>query len=180
LLPNSCSVIPRDSWIADEETPGIAPLKPEYYDRLLDTIEKADSECDVLIILLHWGTEYVDLPETWQTEIAQKMIDRGADAIVGHHSHVLQGIVFYNNKPILYSIGNFVFLKKNDKAGHSAIFSMKFNKEGFMEGSIQPVNIKYCKANLLPATDELRDKIIQHVGRLSKERGTMMDADGKF
>jgi poly-gamma-glutamate capsule biosynthesis protein CapA/YwtB (metallophosphatase superfamily) len=44
------SIIPRDSWIADEEAPGVAPLKPEYYDRLLDNIEKADSECDVLII----------------------------------------------------------------------------------------------------------------------------------
>lgn len=64
---------------------------------------------DYRIAFIHWGTEYASQPQDKQKEIAHQIIDLGADIILGHHPHVAQSIEVYNNKPIFYSLGNFVF-----------------------------------------------------------------------
>jgi len=61
-----------------------------------------------LIVYIHWGLEYQLRPEKWQQELAYRLIDRGADAIIGHHPHVFQSFELYKQKPIVYSLGNFV------------------------------------------------------------------------
>lgn len=61
-----------------------------------------------LIAYLHWGLEYQQTPEQWQVVLARQLIDLGADAIIGHHPHVVQTVELYQHKPILYSLGNFV------------------------------------------------------------------------
>ncbi|MBQ1554355.1 MAG: CapA family protein [Clostridia bacterium] len=63
----------------------------------------------VIIVNLHWGVEGSSVPESWQVEAAHSMIDAGADMVVGHHPHVLQGIEVYNGHYIAYSLGNFSF-----------------------------------------------------------------------
>ncbi len=174
------SIIPHKSWIAQDTIPGIAPLVPDQYDRILQHIEASDAQCDILIVLLHWGIEHSDQVEPWQQQLAQKMIGHGADAIVGHHPHVLRGIAFYRNKPIIYSTGNFIFLKRDEKAGRSAIFTMELNREGFVRGNIQPIHIQYGKANLLQKNNPLRQKIIDDIHKLSIPLGTTFTPDGEF
>lgn len=116
------AIIPWSSWEAGEDKPGAAVLKPEYEKIILENISKASKECDILTVLPHWGVEYATTPSEKLRELAHAMIDAGADIIVGHHPHVLQGIEFYKDKPILYSIGNFVFLKNDDLCGRTGIF----------------------------------------------------------
>ena len=174
------SIIPNQSWIATEDLPGIAPLKPKYYERVLERIKAANEQCDILVVLLHWGKEHSNQVEQWQRELAQKMIDNGADAIIGHHPHVLRGIEFFQNKPIIYSIGNFIFLKRDDKAGQTAIFKMRLSKDGFVQGSIRPVHIQYAKANLLGEDSELSKKIIAEMQELSQPLGTTFTVSGDF
>lgn len=60
------------------------------------------------ILYLHWGVEYQSGPTEAQRELAHRLIDAGADVIIGHHPHVFQTIEFYKHKPIIYSLGNFV------------------------------------------------------------------------
>jgi poly-gamma-glutamate synthesis protein (capsule biosynthesis protein) len=62
-----------------------------------------------IIVIPHWGTEYVHYPNDFQKETAHLLIDAGADLIVGHHPHVVQSIEKYRDKLIFYSLGNFVF-----------------------------------------------------------------------
>ena len=62
-----------------------------------------------MIALPHWGTEHSTILETAQTDGAKEYIDAGADAVIGAHTHCLQGMDFYNGKPIIYSLGNFWF-----------------------------------------------------------------------
>lgn len=62
-----------------------------------------------LIVSLHWGLEYQPTNSLEQQELAHKLVDAGADVIIGHHPHVAQNIELYNNKIIFYSLGNFVF-----------------------------------------------------------------------
>lgn len=61
-----------------------------------------------LILYIHWGLELQPTPEKWQKELAKELIELGVDAIVGHHPHVTQTIEYINNKPVFYSLGNFI------------------------------------------------------------------------
>lgn len=100
-------VIPLASWGAGEETPGL--LTAYEPSRLLREVRQAAASCDHLFVYLHWGVERKDKPEPYQTELGRALIDAGADAVIGAHPHVLQGIELYKGKPIVYSLGNFVF-----------------------------------------------------------------------
>lgn len=174
------SIIPWNYWRADDENPGVAPLQDKDIERALENIKNCDDKCDILITILHWGVEYQSKPQEKQVELAHQIIDAGADIIIGHHPHVLQGIEFYNDKPIFYSIGNFMFLKMNDDAGKTGVFELKINKDGFISGKIHPVNIQYCKANLLSDNNPVKQEIINKMIKLSKEFNTIINPDGSF
>ena len=76
---------------------------------LLNEIKAAQGQCDYLVVYVHGGIERNTQPEEYQRTLARQYIDAGADLVVGSHPHVLQGIEYYKGKPILYSLGNFVF-----------------------------------------------------------------------
>jgi poly-gamma-glutamate synthesis protein (capsule biosynthesis protein) len=76
---------------------------------LLAAVGEADPKTDQLIISLHWGTEYTYYPENWQRQLAHRLVDKGADLIVGNHPHWIQPIEIYKNKVIIYAHGNFIF-----------------------------------------------------------------------
>ena len=64
---------------------------------------------DVVIPFMHWGWEGEPTPSQRQRSLARLMIDAGADAVVGSHPHVVQGAALYRGRPIVWSLGNFVF-----------------------------------------------------------------------
>ena len=64
---------------------------------------------DLVIPFMHWGWEKEPEPSVRQRQLARLMIDAGADAVVGGHPHLTQGTDSYRGKPIIYSLGNFVF-----------------------------------------------------------------------
>jgi len=80
-------------------------------EELIDTIKlfKPSNPESFLIIIMHWGEEYQKINSVSQRELAHKIIEAGADTVVGHHPHVVQNIELYKNKLIFYSLGNFVF-----------------------------------------------------------------------
>jgi poly-gamma-glutamate capsule biosynthesis protein CapA/YwtB (metallophosphatase superfamily) len=88
------------------EYPGILPLDPEL---IVEDVRVARERAALVFVLLHWGFENQPNVHPKQTEIAHLLINAGADAIIGHHPHVPHGIEVYKERPILYSLGNFVF-----------------------------------------------------------------------
>jgi poly-gamma-glutamate synthesis protein (capsule biosynthesis protein) len=72
-------------------------------------IKKLRGECQWVLAFCHWGTEYQNKFNANQQQLARKLIDWGADAVIGHHPHVVQGVEIYRQKPIFYSLGNFIF-----------------------------------------------------------------------
>ena len=70
---------------------------------------KASGESDAIIVIYHNGNEYDARHMIRQTRTGDYYIDAGADLVIMHHSHVVQGIQIRNNRTILYSLGNFVF-----------------------------------------------------------------------
>lgn len=82
----------------------------EVQSQLLQHIAKVQQEgADYIIVNFHWGNELETTPDSNQTTLAHAAIDAGADLVVGHHPHVMQGIESYKNKTIVYSLGNFCF-----------------------------------------------------------------------
>ena len=78
--------------------------------QVIDTIQEVkDQGAQVIIVSFHWGTERSNIPDDIQKTLAHLAVDQGADLVVGHHPHVLQGIEKYQGKNIVYSLGNFCF-----------------------------------------------------------------------
>ncbi len=95
------------------DQPGTAPRIRTYADpddlaALLATIRTAKAEADIVLLSLHWGIHMVrGTLADYQREVAHAAIEAGADAILGHHPHLMKGIGFHRGKPIFYSLGNF-------------------------------------------------------------------------
>ena len=77
--------------------------------RVLREIQRYKKPNNIVIVVMHWGSELAAVPFLWQQAMARRFIDAGADAVVGHHPHVLQGIERYKGRTIAYSLGNFAF-----------------------------------------------------------------------
>lgn len=80
------------------------PIQSDY-----KFISEAKSKVDILIVMVHWGNEYTPEPTTYQKSDASSLMGSGADVIIGSHPHWVQPIEHINGKPVIYSLGNFVF-----------------------------------------------------------------------
>lgn len=82
----------------------------ERIPQLKENIRKLKrQDVDVIVAVFHWGNELERVPDSNQTALAHLAIDEGADLVIGHHPHVVQGIESYKGKNIVYSLGNFCF-----------------------------------------------------------------------
>ncbi len=107
---------------ATETTPGV--LRTYDPALFLAAVQLAAENADVVVAYPHWGTENSTTLEDAQTTLARQLIDAGADLVVGAHPHILQGIEFYKDKPIVYSLGNFWF---NTAAVDTALLEVTLN-----------------------------------------------------
>ncbi|GLT20941.1 hypothetical protein GCM10007933_03930 [Zoogloea oryzae] len=92
---------------AGADHPGIAWSEDSHVIADIRAARKAGA--DLVIPFMHWGWEREPEPSARQRALARRMIDAGAAAVVGGHPHVTQGAELYRGKPIIYSLGNFVF-----------------------------------------------------------------------
>lgn len=91
---------------ATKNKSGVAPYRLDY---ILEDVKLIRNSVDYIIVSIHWGEEYIRYPIPEQIDDARIIIDAGSDVILGHHSHVSQGFQIYKNKPIFFSLGNFLF-----------------------------------------------------------------------
>lgn len=112
------------SYVVDptslDETPGIAPTVetrawPEDVEKVADALVDAKRRADFCIVGIHWGVpngwvaQFQDPIASYQRPLARALVEAGADAVVGHHPHVLHGIELIEGRPVFYSLGNFLF-----------------------------------------------------------------------
>lgn len=100
-------VIPVVEWNIENCQPGLFCT----YDstRLVQRIKEIETQCDYVVVFVHWGKEKKAYPEEYQHNLAKQYIDAGADLVIGNHAHVPQGIEYYKGVPIVYSLGNYIF-----------------------------------------------------------------------
>src|SRR5262249_48792320 len=96
---------------------GVALIDPiENYHQ----ISRARREADIVIVTFHGGNEYLEFPRPGLRKICRYFIDVGADAVIGHHPHVPGAYEYHRGKPIVYSLGNFVFDAESHTEGWSS------------------------------------------------------------
>jgi len=105
--------MPR-SFEADFDAPGIAWSEDEQVEGDIRKARRVH-QADLVIPIMHWGWENERTANTRQRELARRMIEAGADAVIGGHPHVTQDIEHHQGKPIVYSVGNFI-MKETDNA----------------------------------------------------------------
>lgn len=89
--------------------------------KVIGDIRRLRRDVDFLILCAHWGFEFVHIPPYGITLEAQSFIDAGADLILGHHPHVIQGMERYQERDIYYSLGNFIFDMRSAMSRRSVI-----------------------------------------------------------
>ena len=171
-------VIPQMSWYATDKTPGIASGYDYYAESVAACVTQVKEQVDFLIVSTHWGKELAEHPQESDMKFAKLLIDNGADVIMGHHPHVLQGIEIYNNKPIIYSLGNFVFNSRGFKSNSTMITNIEINKQGIIHMKIIPVEIKHGQPSI--AEGHAKEEIIQRMNDLSRRWGTTITRDGEI
>ena len=92
-------------------------------DRVVETVRSVRSQADVVVVICHGGREHPPFPPPYIVQAYRRIADAGADIVIGHHPHAPQGMEIHRGTPIVYSMGNFVFLQKAD---------LFFRRSGYM------------------------------------------------
>ena len=123
---------------ARADRPGVAWLEPE---RVLADIRFARPLADLVIVCPHWGVEYASRPTQTQIRLAHRMIDAGADLVVGSHPHVVQPLEQYHSHWIAYSLGNFVFDQKPAATRHGLMLRVLVRDRRIVQVAPVPVRM---------------------------------------
>lgn len=132
VLIGDCTVVGENTTVLD----GVSA-------RVLREIRRWKKPGNIVIVVMHWGSELATVPFAWQQEMGREFIDAGADAVVGHHPHVVQGIEHYRGRYIAYSLGNFAF-GGNSLARHPETFVLRLHFPGV------GARTRLCSVSLVP------------------------------
>jgi len=165
-------------FFAGNNRPGTAP----GYEKLVTAdIKNARSQADYVVVSFHWGKEAVSAVQVYQRTVAQQAINAGADIIIGHHPHILQGIERYKNGLIFYSLGNFAFASRSTTADVSAMIRLRLDRD-HREAEILPLDVRYRLVGFQPRllAGEKGAAVIEQLNNLSKPFKTgIQNIDGK-
>ena len=109
-----------------------------------------DERADFVVASFHWSAEKLEIPKAYQIELAHLAIDSGADLVLGHHPHVLQGIEKYRSRLIAYSLGNFAFGSYSSYAVDSIILKVYLNQDGLFYARCIPINVNNSEVEFQP------------------------------
>ena len=110
---------------------------------IIELMKTAEEKSDYQVVMFHGGTEKIHAPEEWKRRAAHKLVDNGADLVVGGHPHVLQPREVYNGVEIVYSIGNFCYGGHRRPENRTVIYQMKLTID-------KDMNLKASASNMIP------------------------------
>lgn len=143
---------------------------------------------DLILACCHWGIERENYPTENQKYLGHKCIDLGADLVIGHHPHVLQGVEEYNGKFIIYSLANFCFgANRNPADKDTMIFRQTFTFIDGVKQEDRQIQIIPCSVSSVkdrnnfqptPVWGEEAARIIGRINTYSKDFGVFFTEDG--
>ena len=137
------------TWTNRLETPSGKEYLNNVYDpvKVKEDIEKVRDQVDVVIVAMHWGTEYSTTVSSTQQEIATYLASLGVDIIIGSHPHVVEPIAFIGKTMVIYSLGNFI----SDQVGVERLTGLMVGIDihKTVENGVTTIELKNPRANLL-------------------------------
>ncbi|NJP11043.1 MAG: CapA family protein [Leptolyngbyaceae cyanobacterium RU_5_1] len=152
-----------DEYEATETAAGVNSIKE---DRIAEDIRMIRDQVDWIVVNYHWGQELADFPADWQVQLGHFTIDQGADLVVGHHPHVLQGAEIYKGRAIAYSLGNFIFGGNSRTDYDTAILKVAL-KDRQMKVDFLPIEVRGYQPKV--AEGDRATEILNHITQLSTE-----------
>ena len=146
------------------------------YENIKQDVQKLKRECDLIVVSLHWGDEFINYPSPDQIHLAHKIIDLGVNLILGHHSHTMQGIERYKHGLIAYSLGNFINNLWPRKLRESVILKCNITPPGIISYQLYPIyiNDNYQPVNYSGKNGEI---FLKHIDHLTKALEEFQDSD---
>jgi len=129
---------------------------------------------DYIFVSVHWGEEHWNVPTKAQKLFGRAAIDAGANAVLGHHPHVLQGVEKYRDGLIIYSMGNFVFDMQAESTYQTAVFHLELSGGKIVGLKIEPVYIARGLYAPALATGKQKEAILNNMLSWSKQLGTTL------
>ncbi|MBP3605797.1 MAG: CapA family protein [Clostridia bacterium] len=139
--------------------------------KLADRIAEEKQRADFVVVAFHGGNEYNPLPAPRARDRYRLILDLGADALIGGHTHCMQGYEFYHGKPIVYSLGNFFFPWPNTKQasgwnyGYMAELTLEKGKQAGL--ALHPYRLEVDKNVLHLYTGEEKKTVLDYIERIS-------------
>lgn len=137
--------------------------------RVREDVSRVRPAVDYVVVSFHWGAEGKGMPKPYQRRAARTAIDAGADLIIGHHPHVLQGVEQYRGKSILYSLGNFAFGSMSRTSDRSIIARITLDG-ATQKVEIVPLNVLNSEVRFRPTVlgGVRGEEVIRRLNRLSE------------
>ncbi len=160
-----------ESYWATKTTAGTAFGHEKH---IVADVKTAREYADVVVVSFHWGQESKTELREYQTRLGRAAIDAGAQAVVGHHPHILQGVERYKQGVILYSLGNYTFGSFSQTARVSAIAHLHFRGSELSKVKLHPINVLNVDVVFQPRPLSGADanRVVKALQVLSAEQGT--------
>ncbi len=144
------------TWTATATNPGVASAK--RVDRLLQAIREARASADTVVVFLHWGTEKLNCPDERQFALAPRLVDAGADLVIGTHAHRVQGGGYLGRAYVEYGLGNLMFKPGSPEGRQGGILTVTVTGRRVDDAVWHPITIG---AKYLPTIDAAGDATAQ-------------------
>jgi poly-gamma-glutamate synthesis protein (capsule biosynthesis protein) len=131
---------PHDGWIATAAQAGMAD--GDSIESMVSTVEAAASVADIVVVSVHWGVELDITPRDEDVGRAEAMVAAGADVVFGHHPHRLQPLEIVQDRPVFWSLGNFVWPEMSPASATTGVARVLISPDGKMTGCLIPAVIE--------------------------------------
>ncbi|NLB41720.1 MAG: CapA family protein [Clostridiales bacterium] len=141
--------------------------------RIVRAIKTAKEKADFVLIIMHGGSEYYPIPSPRIVSLYRTFAQLGADAVIGMHPHCMQGFEIYNDVPIVYSTGNFLFhtsrdIDRNNSWYYGYLPVITFNKSKKTDLEIIPYRFDQECTLISPFKGEEKETILDYINEISK------------
>jgi len=174
-------------WAAKEDRPGFNYIDVDHYKendisaiRSQIASDKESHKFDMVVVSLHWGSNYCWEPSVKFKQFAKALIDAGVDIIHGHSSHHVQGIEIYKGKPIFYGCGDFVddYAVDSDyrnDLGFAYFLTMDATSRQMIQIELVPTQIELFSVNAIPKGTIEHKWLCAAITKLSSRFGTKVE-----
>lgn len=171
---------PKEFWASDTSCGTCYPTESQ----LKKSIRLAEEQADLTVVSFHWSAEKRTTPKEYQRYFAHLAIDSGADLVLGHHPHVLQGVEIYNGRLIAYSLGNYVFGSYSSNSRTSIVLQAMINPSGLLYARAIPISVLNTSVEFQPRPlrGAARQHVIDELNELSRHLNQdrdIFDKDGR-